>query len=100
MNTGIIPSSWSGPVLSLLRIVTGVLFIAHGTVKLFAFPAVPSMPGPVPLMSFMGFTGALELVETARDQFVAAGRRTGRTSLFGSGSKTAGDFGGVLELMT
>ena len=62
MNTGIIPSSWSGPILSLLRIVTGLLFIAHGTVKLFAFPAVPSMPGPVPLMSFMGFTGALELV--------------------------------------
>ena len=62
MNTGIIPSSWSGPILSLLRIVTGLLFIAHGTAKLFGFPVVPSMPGPVPLLSFMGFTGALELV--------------------------------------
>ena len=31
MNSGIIPSTWSGPILSLLRIVTGLLFIAHGT---------------------------------------------------------------------
>ncbi len=34
MNTGIIPSTWSGPILSVLRVITGVLFLAHGTAKL------------------------------------------------------------------
>ena len=38
MNAGIIPSSWSGPILSVLRIMTGLLFLAHGTTKLIRFP--------------------------------------------------------------
>ena len=45
-------------------------------------------------------TGALELMEMARDQFVTGGRLVGRTSLFGSGSKAAGDFGGGPGLIT
>ncbi len=62
MNTGIIPSSWSGPILSLLRIMTGLLFLAHGTAKFFTFPATQYFPNPVPLFSMVGFTGVLELV--------------------------------------
>jgi len=62
MNTGILPSSWSSPILSLLRIVTGLLFLAHGTAKFFTFPATQSFPDPVPLFSMVGFTGVLELV--------------------------------------
>ena len=27
MNFGIIPASWSGPILSLLRIITGLMFL-------------------------------------------------------------------------
>ena len=45
--------------LGVLRIVTALLFIAHGTQKLFAFPA-GSMPGPVDYFSLMGLAGALE----------------------------------------
>ncbi|MGQ0485284.1 MAG: DoxX family protein [Hyphomicrobiales bacterium] len=62
MNFGIIPSSWSGPILSLLRIMTGLLFVAHGTAKFFTFPPTQYFPEAVPLLSMVGLTGALELV--------------------------------------
>jgi putative oxidoreductase len=47
--------------LGLLRAVTGFLYMQHGAQKLFGFP-VPSPTGTFPLLSFMGFAGALELV--------------------------------------
>ena len=47
-------------VLSLLRIVTGLMFMQHGTQKIFGFPA-PAR-GPFELMSQMGIGGVLELV--------------------------------------
>lgn len=62
MDIGIIPSSWSGPILSLLRIMTGLLFLAHGTAKFFAFPPTQHFPDGVALFSLTGLTGALELV--------------------------------------
>lgn len=34
MKTAIIPSSWSGYVQSSLRVMAGLLFIAHGMTKL------------------------------------------------------------------
>ena len=52
---------WSGPTLSLLRIMTALLFIEHGTMKLLHFPA--ALPGaPVPLPPIMLAAGLLELV--------------------------------------
>jgi putative oxidoreductase len=49
-------------MLGVFRIVVGVLFMFHGTQKLFAFPPSP-MPGPpYHLTSLMGFAGLLELV--------------------------------------
>ena len=51
---------WSPYLLSALRIVAGFLFLAHGTQKLFAFPAGPM--GPVALWSQFGVAGLLELV--------------------------------------
>jgi putative oxidoreductase len=62
MNIGIIPSKWSGPLLSVLRVFTGLLFISHGMTKLFNFPITPYFPSPVPPFSFMGITGLIELV--------------------------------------
>ena len=42
---------WSPRVLSLLRIVTGLLFLEHGLMKLFQFPAPqPGAPDPLPPM--------------------------------------------------
>ncbi len=62
MNTGIIPNSWSGPILSVLRIVTGLLFLAHGTAKLIQWPFVEMFKDGVPLASLFGIGGVLEIV--------------------------------------
>ena len=61
MNTAIIPSSWSGPILSVLRIVTGLLFLAHGTAKLVQWPFVEMFKDGVPLVSLFGIGGVLEI---------------------------------------
>ena len=51
---------WAPKALSVLRIVTGLLFLEHGTQKLLGFP--PSEHAFPPLFSLMGIQGALELV--------------------------------------
>ena len=56
---GPIPPSWAARLLSTLRIVAAFLFMAHGTQKLFGWPA----SGPretVELMSMFGLAGVLE----------------------------------------
>lgn len=57
---GPIPASWSPRLLSLLRIVAGFLFMAHGTQKLFGFPAPTSHP--IQAMSLSWWAGAIEVV--------------------------------------
>lgn len=47
-------------VLSLLRIVAGLMFTQHGTQKIFGFPQAAR--GPFELLSQMGIGGVLELV--------------------------------------
>jgi len=43
--------AWSPRVLSLLRIVTALLFMEHGLMKVFHFPAPqPGAPDPLPVM--------------------------------------------------
>lgn len=61
----LLPVSWSPRILSLLRIMTGFLFMAHGGQKLFGFPPVMLPPGaPAPphfsLLSLVGVSGILE----------------------------------------
>jgi putative oxidoreductase len=52
-------ATWTPRVLSVLRIVTAFLFIAHGTQKLFNYPASPN--GAVAINSMMGVAGILEV---------------------------------------
>lgn len=52
---------WQGPLLSLLRIVAALLFIEHGTSKLFDFPHV-DMPMAITVGSLPWIAGLLELV--------------------------------------
>ena len=53
--------AWSPRVLSLLRIITGLLFIEHGLMKLFHFPAPqPGAPNPLPPLLLAG--AVIELV--------------------------------------
>ena len=51
-------ATWAPRMLSVLRIMAALLFIEHGTQKLFGFP--PSERGSPPLLSLMGFGGMLE----------------------------------------
>jgi putative oxidoreductase len=51
---------WSPRMLSILRVMTGLQFMEHGTQKLFGFPP-SSFPGPT-LFSLLGFQGVLEVV--------------------------------------
>ena len=41
-------ASWSPRLLSVLRIVSALLFMQHGSQKLFGFPPSPQLSGPLP----------------------------------------------------
>lgn len=56
---GPLPPSWSARLLSVLRIVAALLFMAHGTQKLFGWPASEPQK-TVELMSLFGVAGVLE----------------------------------------
>ena len=45
--------------LALLRVVTALLFMSHGTMKLLGFPASDFQP---PLLSLFGLAGIIEIV--------------------------------------
>jgi len=51
---------WSPRILSLLRIITALLFLEHGMVKLFGFPA--PMPGMDHLPPLLLAAAVIELV--------------------------------------
>lgn len=53
-------SRYQPQLLSLLRIVAGLLFLCHGTAKVLGFPAVEGVPAPG--MSLAGLSGPFELV--------------------------------------
>lgn len=52
---------WQSEALAILRIVTGLTFMAHGVIKLFGFPE-GATPGQQEIMSLMGLAGILETV--------------------------------------
>ena len=60
MNFSVLPAAWAPYLLSVLRIVAGLLFLEHGTGKLLGFPTLSGldqMPHGLLL-----FTGVMELV--------------------------------------
>lgn len=54
-------AQWTPRLLSILRIITGFLFMAHGGQKLLGYPA-PMPGGKAPLMTLIGVAGILESV--------------------------------------
>jgi len=62
-------TAWSPRVLSLLRIITALLFMEHGLMKLIHFPAAqPGAPDPLP-----PFMLAAALIEVVGGALVEAG---------------------------
>jgi len=53
-------NAYQPQLLSVLRIVTGLLFVTHGTAKVLGFPAMEGLPPPG--LSLAGLSGPLELV--------------------------------------
>ena len=53
-------SAYQPQLLSVLRIVAGLLFLCHGTAKVLGFPAVEGVPPPG--LSLAGLSGPLELI--------------------------------------
>ena len=51
---------WAPRMLAVLRIVAALLFIEHGTQKLFGFPMPIGGEGP-PLVSLLGLSAVIEL---------------------------------------
>ena len=55
-------SPWTARMLSVLRIVTGLMFLTAGTTKLFGFPPSPTPVPPIHPMSQLGLAGMLETI--------------------------------------
>ncbi|WP_137152159.1 DoxX family protein [Devosia sp. FKR38] len=53
-------SAYAPQALAVLRIVSGLLFLLHGTQKVLGFPAMDG--GTPPLMSLFGAAGLIEIV--------------------------------------
>jgi putative oxidoreductase len=94
-------SRYQPQLLGLLRIVTGLLFLSHGLVKLFGFPP-GAMPGPQPLASLFGAGAVIELVSgalvmiglfTRPAAFLAAGEMAVAYWMFHFGSGMAMPYG-------
>lgn len=58
MNPHTLETEWAPRVLSILRIVTALIFMAHGTAKLLGFPASDMSPAA---FSLGWIAGVLEL---------------------------------------
>jgi putative oxidoreductase len=57
----IVPIHWTPKFLAALRIVAGLLFLAHGSVKVLGLPA-GAAPGPQPIFTLLGIGGLIELI--------------------------------------
>lgn len=57
-------SRYQSQLLGILRIVAGLLFLAHGLVKLFGFPP-GAQPGQQGMITLLGIAGIIELVAGA-----------------------------------
>ena len=78
---------WSPHALAALRIITALLVLQHGTMKFFAFPAPPPMPGPMP--SIIVVAGVIELVTAT---LIALGLFTRPAAFLASGTMAAAYF--------
>jgi putative oxidoreductase len=79
-------AAWTPYALAALRIVTALLFLSHGLVKLFGFPA-GARPGQQELISLLGAAGAIEV---AAGVLIALGLFTRSAAFIASGEMAVG----------
>jgi len=72
-------SSYAPTILSIARIIVGLIFIEHGTQKLLGFPTTDHMPPAFTLMWFGG------IIETVGGFFIALGLFTKPAAFIASG---------------
>lgn len=61
-NLGAKWSAWAPQLLSVLRIVSAIMFMQAGTMKLFGWPMAMPDGATAPLLSQVGIGGVLEIV--------------------------------------
>lgn len=57
-----LPAAWAPRLLSVLRIVSALIFLAHGTQKLLGFPPMAEGMSPPAPLSLLWLGGLLEMV--------------------------------------
>ncbi len=82
-------NAWAPRVLSILRFISGVMFMLHGTQKMFGFPDAAAGGTGAPLMSKMGIAGLIEVVMGA---LIAVGLLTRIASFLASGEMAVAYF--------
>jgi len=61
MNLEALGAAWAPRLLSVLRIMTGLLLLQHGLGKIFKFPVIPAF-AKLDLGSMPGIAGFIELI--------------------------------------
>ena len=81
-------TAWSSRVLSILRIITALLFMQHGLMKLFQFPGPqPGVPEPLPMILV-----AAAWIEVVGGVLIAAGLFTRAAAFLCSGQMAVAYF--------
>jgi putative oxidoreductase len=81
-------NAWAPSVLSVLRIITALLFMEHGLMKLFHFPAPqPGAPDPLPAILL-----AAAWIETVGGGLIALGLFTRAAAFICSGQMAVAYF--------
>lgn len=81
-------ATWSPRVLSVLRIITALLFMEHGLMKLFDFPAPqPGVPDPLPMILV-----AAAWIEVVGGGLIALGLFTRAAAFLSSGQMAVAYF--------
>jgi putative oxidoreductase len=75
------PARFAPQALAALRVVAGVLFVAHGLIKVIGFPA-GAQPGQQELLTLFGIGGVIEIVTGA---LIALGLFTRPAAFIASG---------------
>jgi putative oxidoreductase len=55
-------SAWTSRMLSILRIISGLMFILAGTMKVFNYPPMPPDQPAIELMSQIGIGALMEVI--------------------------------------